>query len=48
MEDYGYEDFFLHEKIDKKEDPCYCGLDLKSRPLFLFEKQRAGVVDIFD
>ena len=22
MEDYGYEDFFLHEKIDKKEDPC--------------------------
>ena len=31
MVDYGYEDFFLHEKIDKKEDPCYLFFPLQNQ-----------------
>ena len=31
MEDYGYEDFFLHEKIGKKEDPCYLFFPLQNQ-----------------
>ncbi len=32
MEDYGYAvRFFLYEKIDKKEDPCYLFFPLQNQ-----------------
>ena len=31
MVDYKYEDIFLHEKIDKKEDPYYLFFPLQNQ-----------------